>query len=382
MQMKVFLLPLFWCLWFFNFSSRTILSPLLPVLENDLGINHTLAGSFFFYLSAGFTISLLAAGWVSARLGFKKSIALATAVFATALFFLRFADSYAYVSVISFFMGLGTGSYLPSAVPLLTSIFKKENWGKALAVHETAPTFSFLAIPLLTALALEYFTWRGYILAFAGACIVSTVMFLIFAPDSPTHEGTGMKYTELLRRREFWVIAILWCTASSSVVAVYNITPLLLVNERGISLEAANTVLGISKVGAFAATFLIGFLVDRYGVWRMLFLSLLFTGLTTLAIGLAQPFPLLVALFILQSAFSLVFFPIGLVAISQLTDPQERSLFTGGVVAASVIFGGGVAPFALAAVADIWSFETGILLLGAFVVSSSLLLIFRPIRRN
>ena len=88
--MKIFLLLLFWCLWFFNFSSRTILPPLLPVLENDLGISHTLAGSFFFYLSAGFTISLLAAGWVSARLGFKKSIALATAVFAASLFFLCF----------------------------------------------------------------------------------------------------------------------------------------------------------------------------------------------------------------------------------------------------------------------------------------------------
>lgn len=373
--MKGFLLLLFWFLWFFNFSSRTILSPLLPILESDLGINHTLAGSFFFYLSAGFTISLLAAGWVSARLGFKKSIALSSAVFAVSLFFLRFADSYVYVSVVSFFMGLGTGSYLPSAIPLLTSIFKKENWGKAIAFHETAPSFSFLAIPLLTALALETFTWRGYILAFAGACIVSALLFLLFAPDSSASEGTGRGYAELLRRRVFWIIMLLWCTASSSVVAVYNITPLMLVNERGISLETANTVLGVSRAGAFAATFLVGFLVDRYGVWRMLFLSLLFTGVTTLAIGVPQPFPLLVAWFILQSAFSLVFFPVGLVAIAQVTDPQERSLFTGGVVAASVILGGGVAPFAVAAIADIWSFGAGILLLGAFVLSSSLLLI-------
>ena len=183
-----------------------------------------------------------------------------------------------------------------------------------------------------------------------------------------------MNYTKLLRRRVFWLILILWCVASSSVIAVYNVTPLLLVNERGIPLETANTVLGISKAGGFAATFLIGFLVDRYGVWKMLFLSLLLTGLTTLAIGVPQPFPLLVTTFILQSAFSMVFFPIGLVAISQLTDPLERSLFTGGVVAASVILGGGVAPFAVAAIADIWSFQTGILLLGAFVICSSLLL--------
>jgi NNP family nitrate/nitrite transporter-like MFS transporter len=373
--MNIFLLLLFWLLWFFNFSSRTILSPLLPILENDLSISHTLAGSFLLYLSAGFTVSLLTAGWVSSRLGFKKSIALASAVFATALFFLRFADSYIYVSAVSFFMGLGSGNYLPSAIPLLTSVFRKENWGKAIAFHETAPSFSFLAIPLLTALALETFTWRGYIQIFAGVCMVSTTLFLLFAPDSPAPEPTGRGYAELLRRRVFWLIMLLWCAASSSVVAVYNITPLMLVNERGITLETANTVLGVSRAGAFAATFLVGFLVDRYGVWRILFVSLVSTGLTTLAIAVPQPFPLLVIWFILQSAFSLVFFPVGLVAISQVTDPMERSLFTGGVVAASVIVGGGVAPLAVAAIADVWSFGAGILLLGGFSLSSSLLLI-------
>ncbi|MBN1105365.1 MAG: MFS transporter [Deltaproteobacteria bacterium] len=373
--MKVLLLLLFWCLWFFNFSSRTILPPLLPVLENDLGISHTLSGSFFLYLSAGFTFSLLTAGWVAARLGYKKSIALATLVFAAALFFLRFADSYVYVSATCIFMGLGAGTYLPCAIPLLTSVFKKEYWGKALSLHETAGAVSFLTIPLLTALAMEFFTWKNYLLTFAGVCILSTLLFVIFAPDLRPEGETAGAFSRLFVRRVFWIIVILWCTASSSVVAVYNVTPLLLVNERGFVLETANTVLGISKVGGLVATFLAGFLVGRYGVWKILFVSLFFTGLTTIAIGIPQPFPLLMTSFILQSAFSMVFFPIGLVAISQITEPQERSHFTGGVAAASVIVGSGVVPFAVTVIGDIWSFQTGILLLGVFVMGSSLLLV-------
>jgi len=62
-----------------------------------------------------------------------------------------------------------------------------------------------------------------------------------------------------------------------------------------------------------------------------------------------------------------------------MTDPHERSHFTGGVGASSVIVGGGVAPFALGAAGDLGSFQTGILILGVLVVISCLL--FIPLRR-
>jgi NNP family nitrate/nitrite transporter-like MFS transporter len=377
--MKILLLLLFWCLWFFNFSSRTILSPLLPVFENDLGISHTLAGSLSFYLSGGYTLSLLGAGWVTARLGAKRSVAVSATVFVISLFLLRFSNSYASIGVVSFFMGLGTGLYLPSAVPLITSVFKPESWGKAFAVHETAPTFTFLSIPLLMALFLRFFDWRDFILIFAGACMIATCAFMIFAPASPPQRGKGKGFTNLVRRKKFWIYALVWTAASSSVMAIYTIMPLILVNERGMSLETANSILGISRIGALIATFLSGFLVNRYGHMRMLFWSLFLTGISTIGIAIAEPLPLLLTILILQSAFSLVFFPIGLVAISRMTDPHERSHFTGGVAAMSVIFGGGVAPFALGAAGDLWTFQNGILVMGVLVVASCLL--FIPLRK-
>lgn len=377
--MKIFLLLLFWCLWFFNFSSRTLLSPLLPVFENDLGISHTLAGSLSFYLSAGYTLSMLNAGWLTARLGSKKSIALSSAVFLISLFLLRFSDSYASIAAVSFFMGAGTGLYLPSAVPLLTSVFRPESWGRAFAIHETAPTFTFLSIPLLMAFFLRFFDWRDFILIFAGACLIATSAFMIFAPSSPPQRGKGMEFTSIFRRKKFWIFTLIWTSASASVMAIFTIMPLLLVNDFGMNAQRANSILGISRMGALIATFLVGFLVDRYGHMRMLFWSLFLTGISTIAIASSGYLPFLLAVLILQSAFSMVFFPIGLVAISRMTDPHERSHFTGGVGASSVIIGGGVAPFALGAAGDLGSFQTGILILGILVVISCLL--FIPLRR-
>jgi NNP family nitrate/nitrite transporter-like MFS transporter len=376
--MKVLLLLLFWTLWFFNFSSRTILSPLLPLFEKELGISHTLAGSLSFFFSAGYTLSLVVAGWVVDRVGPKKAIAAAAFFFVLSLVVIRFGSSYGYIATVSFLMGVGPGLYLPSAVPLLTSVFRPESWGKAFAVHETAPTFTFLSIPLLLALSLHYFNWKDFLLVFAGACLVATCVFMIFAPSSPLTTGKRVGFTRVFRMKTFWIISFVWSAAGASVMAIFTIMPLVLVSDRGMSPERANALLGISRVGALVATFLVGFLVDRYGPRRMLLLSLLLTGITTMWIAIPQPLFLLMVALNLQAAFSLIFFPIGLVAISRITDPRERSHFTGGVGALSVITGGGIAPLALGAAGDYWSFEGGIFLLGVVAVLSCLF--FIPLR--
>jgi len=202
---------------------------------------------------------------------------------------------------------------------------------------------------------------------------------MIFAPASPPQRSKGKDFTRLFRKKKFWIFALVWTAASASVMAIFTIMPLILVNERGMSLETANSILGISRIGALIATFLVGFLVDRYGHMNMLFWSLFLTGVSTIGIAVSEPLPLLLIVLILQSAFSLVFFPIGLVAIARMTDPHERTHFTGGVAASSVIFGGGVAPFALGAAGDLWSFQNGILVMGILVVASCLL--FVPLRK-
>jgi MFS family permease len=75
--MKTLPLLLFWGLWYLNFSSRAVLSPLLPIIEDEFTISHALAGSIFTFLSIGFTITLLLSALLAARIGYKKCIALA-----------------------------------------------------------------------------------------------------------------------------------------------------------------------------------------------------------------------------------------------------------------------------------------------------------------
>ncbi len=368
------LLFVFWFLWFLNFSSRTVLSPLLPIFEQDLGISHALAGSIFFSLSLGYTLSLLVSGWLTVKIGFKRSILLGFSVLAVAMFCLPFATSYILISSFTLAMGIGAGLYLPSAIPILTRAIKPDRWGKAFAFHETAASFSILSIPLLASVVLRYFGWRGLIFMISGACVAAVAAFSVLSPDPRQKSITGSGYLSTLKRRDFWAMAILWGFAGASSLGLYNIIPLFLVTERGFDLETANRVFGLSRVGGLILTFMAGYLADRYGARRVLLLALLMTGAATVAMALVKPFPLLVAALVTQATFCPVFFPVGLVAISKITDFDERSLFTGITVAFGVIFGNGFTPFLLGVAADVWSFQVGILALGFLTSLSTVLL--------
>jgi len=270
-------------------------------------------------------------------------------------------------------MGLGGGTYLPSAIPLITSIFRRESWGKAIAFHQTGAPFGFLSMPILAALALGFFPWRTFFLLFSAACLVALIFIIAFAPNPSFEEKGGNGFSWLLWRRDFWIMVIFWILASAAFVGLYNVIPLFLVKERGMQLETANTILGISRVGGFFISISAGFFIDRYGAKRILLIVLLITGFFTLGVALAHNFALLITMLIFQATFSPGFFPIGLVTISKLTDLHERSMFTGATIAIGTLIGTGGTPAVLGFVADVLNFQIGILFLGVLVMASCFL---------
>jgi MFS family permease len=130
--------------------------------------------------------------------------------------------------------------------------------------------------------------------------------------------------------------------------------------------------LGISRAGGIVVPILIGFLLDRYGYRRMLMLSLLTTGLSTISLSIASNLSMILVTLTLQAILSLAFFPIGLAAVSKLTSISERSMALGLIISIGVMFGMGGSPFLLGVIADHSSFKIGILGLGVLTTLSSL----------
>ena len=365
---------MFWSLWYINFSAKSISSPLMPLIEDDLAISHAMAGVLFFCFWAGNTISVFYAGFMSLKIGYKRSILLSFYGMTVTFILLWFASSYMLFAVFVFLLGLASGLYLPCGIPLVTAVFSRENWGKAISFHETAAGFGMLTVPFFAAFVISVMDYKSVFLIMSGACLCIAVLFHIASPDPRPEKGEKADMWDIIHRKDFWVMTALWCSCAIASMGIYNIVPLYLVKERGIPIEAANMIFGISRIGGFIAMISVGFIIDRFNLKKLLLILILATGISTMAIAVINiPWLLSVTLF-LQATVCVVFFPAGLVAISKLTTLSERSVFTGILMSMSGIIGPGLSPIILGSIADVWSFQVGIFASGLIITSTCFLI--------
>ncbi|MBN2063141.1 MAG: MFS transporter [Deltaproteobacteria bacterium] len=368
--MNYLLLFLFWSLWYFNYSSRIILSPLLPLIEDTLSINHAMAGSLYLPFHFGSTISVVSGGFLSLRLGYKKLIFFSFILLAIILMLLSFVRDYPFFMVMSFFLGLGSGLYIPCATPLLTLIFSREHWGKAISFHEAAAGCALMSIPFFTAVALNYISWYSIFRVLGILNLALVFVLMLFIPDPRPSGGQDSHLSSMFRRKDFWILILVFITVGIASMGIYNIMPLFLVKEKGMSIGSANTLFGISRIGGFLAMILTGIILDRFNLKKIFFFITLITGIFTTAMALPIGYNTLFLMLVLQATFSVVFFPVGVVVISRITTQKERGIITGILFSVAGVIGPGLSPIILGAIADVWSFTSGIFVVGIITTIS------------
>ena len=371
--MKLLPLFVFWGLWWLNFSARTIFAPILPLIEDTLALSHGQAGGLFASLGVGYSLALLIAGRFASVWGYRRTVVFGYMGIGLVLLAFQWAESYLTFHILFFLIGISTGTYLPSILPIITDMYDYRHWGKAIGFHDSAGGLAIFSIPILVAFGLGFFSWRILLLMLGATSLLLPVYFwkISVEPKQEASQAHG-RIADLLKKRPVWIVGLLWIFASASCLGIYSILPLYLIKERGIDFHLANTLFGMSRVGGVFVSILTGFLVDRYGYRKVLALSLFMTGLSTIALSLASSLSLILITLVLQATLSLAFFSAGLATISSLTLLSERSMAIGATVSFGMIFGTGGTPFVLGLVADHFSFQVGILWLGILTTLSSL----------
>jgi MFS transporter, NNP family, nitrate/nitrite transporter len=372
--MKLLPLCVFWCLWFLNFFTRASFSPVLPLIEGNLSISHGEAGGFVTSYSFGYAVTLLIAGRFVSTWGYKRTVAAGISGIGLTLIALQWVEHYFTFHILFLLLGLASGTYIPSIVSIITETYDHKEWGKAIGLHDSAASAAIFSAPILFAFGLQFLPWKGILLLQGIACLILPLAFWrVSIEPQPRISPRGSHYLNLFRRKPVWIMAVLCILSSAANMGVYSMLPLYLINERGMEYSFANNLVGISRLGGIVIQVFVGFFVDRYGYKRILFISLLTTGLSTLSLSLVPSFSLLLITLFIQAALSLAFFPVALAAIAKLTSPEERSMGIGAIISAGVIFGMGGAPLLLGIIADHFSFQVGILWMGVLTTLSSLM---------
>jgi NNP family nitrate/nitrite transporter-like MFS transporter len=361
---------------FFVFSARIVLSPLLPSIEADLHLSHTRSASLFLFLSVGYGLLTLLSGLVSARIGHRWAMIAAVAGGSLCLLAVARSPSLGLIQAGLALVGMATGLYLPSAVLAATALVRPGEEGRALAVHELAPNLGFVLIPLLAAALLPLLSWRGFLTVLGLAGLAATLLFALLGRSGrsrgePPHPANVRL---ILSRPSFWVIAALFALGVGSGVGTYSILPTYLVAERGLEPILVNTLLGLTRVSGLGAVFLAGWLADRFGAKVVLAVVLVGAGLATTVIGLGRGALLIVAVFV-QPMLTACFFPVGFATIARITPLQIYNVTVSLVLPLSYTLGAGVVPAALGVAGDRGSFAGGLVLFGALVAAGSLLVL-------
>jgi MFS family permease len=369
------LLPLFifWGLWFLNFSTRTVFSPILPLIEDSLSLSHGEAGGLFTSLGIGYSLTVLIVGRFAPVWGYRRTVVSGFIGIGLVLLGIQWAKSYFTFHLLFFLLGVASGAYLPSILPIITATYDHKNWGKVIGFHDSATSLSFFSIPILVATGLHFLSWRGILFILSLIALLLPIYFWKVSIE-PKREASSQNFQliDLFRKKTIWILSFLFVFAGGTSMGIYYILPLYLIKERGIDFHFANTLFGISRAGGIIVPILIGFLLDRYGYRKMMMLSLLTAGLSTIALSLSSTSLSIVITLILQATLSIIFFPVGFATVSHLTSLSERSMTLGVILFIGGVLGVGGIPFILGLIADHFSFQVGILWLGILTAFSSL----------
>ncbi|NLW34190.1 MFS transporter [Syntrophorhabdus aromaticivorans] len=359
-----------WFLWFMNFNVRTIFSPIMPLIEDEFMVSHAQAGGVFIFQSAGYGFSLFFSGFFCGRLGYRKSIIISLIVSSALCFSTFFVKDFSLLYFLSLIFGISTGIYLPSAIPLITEYFSEKTWGRSIAIHDSAASISIFSAPFIALFFLQFVEWRGIFTVFGVIFALAAITFCFASDELKIAGARRVMAGDLIRTRALWIMAILWIFAAGANLGVYFVVPLYLTKELSLSIEYANTVFGISRLGGVVVAISVGFLVDRFSLRKIMCFIMLATGILTILVARGPARSIGLFLF-LQASFVTGFFPVGLVCISRMFARETRGMATGLILTIGVTFGWGIIPYLLGLSGDNLSFRFGILLLGLTVMMSS-----------
>ncbi|ACV67335.1 MFS transporter [Desulfohalobium retbaense] len=368
-------------IFFLNFISRVALGPVLLPLQEDLGISLSRTGLIFLTLQAGYSVALLNAGWVSSRLTHRRTILLSIWAIGAGWICVGLSPSFPVMLACLFATGLGGGLYLPSGVASITDITPSCHWGKGFAIHEMAPSLSFILAPLLVEALLFLGSWRLVYIVLGLSCFV---VGAIYRKHSTAGRFSGQPprlkaLRAILTRPAFWAMTLFFVLVVGGEIGVYNLAPAYLVKSHGIPREWANFILSASRLLSLGTAFGAGWCIDKLGLKRSLTVILSAGGLAT--IGFAWGSSLWVAaMLVLQPIFLVAYFPAGFSALTSISEDKQNDLTVSLTVTSASLLGAGGIPALLAYLGEHVSFSLGFTGLGVCLAASALLVPFLDFR--
>lgn len=276
-----------------NFG-RVAFPPLVETLQSDFTVGSGAIGIVMTLVWLGTAIPRIPVGYLLTRVSRRRVVLGAGSLLVVASAFTASATSLLTLQIGAFGIGLASGAYFVSAVPLVGELFP-ERVGRMVGIHGSASQIAaVVAAPAIVfILSLEGTTWRETFQALAVAAAVVTLLLYVVSRDGSASAGTGTdrNFSAALGHWKIILTGVLFIAPAGFVwQGLFNFLVVYMDLGKGFTATEAGTMLTIVFAAGVPAFSLSGQLADKLPhVPYILGLLLAFIG-SLVALTFAQGF--------------------------------------------------------------------------------------------
>lgn len=219
-----------------------------------------------FYI--GYTIMQIPGGWLADKIGSKKVILVAVALWPVFTILTGMVESLMALLVIRLLFGLGEGGFPPASFKSVAENFSGVARSNASSAMVSSNYIGSMIAPLIVAPLILAFDWRNTFMIMGGIGFIYIFLFAFLTPSSKavrqTVDHSKTASSLVLKNKYLWTICAMWFGISIVNKGLDTWMPIYLMTERGLNLKAVGWLLPIPFLIAGLATAAGGWIVNKY----------------------------------------------------------------------------------------------------------------------
>ncbi len=345
MSKIVFYVSIVWLLYFFDFVARFGINPLYPLIQKDFSLSDPQVGLLGSVVLLGMSILVLPLSYIADRWSRSKLVALMALVWSVCSILSGLARSFPALLFARSGLGVGEASFAPTATSMLTTWFKKSQWGSVLGFFNTAASLGVLVGSVFCGYMAVTYGWRSTLILIGIPSIILGFLALLIPDIRAKHtlvsgDTAEVKLTVksaatiIPKNKSLLLLVLFYGVINMVIMALLSWLPMYFIRIMGMTIPKAATLTGIAAILGVVGYPVGGYLSDmlikkdlRFRMWLPAIIALLIAGLNVAGFYLQS-----IVLIFMGSFFYTFIHPSVIASSQELVPPWYRSVSMGCVI--------------------------------------------------
>jgi FSR family fosmidomycin resistance protein-like MFS transporter len=327
--------------------------PLLPFIRSEFNLTYVQAGFLISAFNLSYGISQIPCGWLSDRINTSFMVSIGISGLSICGFLIAMSQSYAFIAILFILMGLLGGAYHPASLPLINAGVTSDYQGQALGIHMIGGSSSYFLAPLFVALLVNNYGWRLLYVWLSIPTLIFGILLYYYTKklDHTKNKNTSTEKidnidTEPTLNCIFRLIPFILLSSFTQAVtfSIIAFIPLFLVDYFNISQEVAATAIAFFYSSGLWASFVGGYLSDRFGAKNLTLIICYASAITIFFLRISPYGWFLFLLLVILGATNYIRFVTSESYLMKQTTDKNRSTIIGLYYFGSMEGGGMLTP--------------------------------------